>query len=361
MSDPGALSEAVILVGGQGTRLQPLTCYLPKPMLPVLNHPFLEHTITYLKEYGVGNITLALNYLPEAIQGCLGDGSRLGVSLNYAVEASPLGTAGAVKNAERYLDCTFAVLNGDIFTDLDITDMLAFHRRKGAKVTIALTWVDNPSAFGVVETDSDGRVKRFTEKPSPGRIASNWINAGTYIIEPEVLGYVPQNSHYMFERGLFPLLLELNEPVYGYPFSGYWLDMGTAEKYLCLNCDLLLNKGSNHLIPGLGRESISCGKDVTIHPSARITGPVVIGSRSQIGRGASVTGPIVIGADCYLGEDVGIEEAILWDGVSIGAGGRLKQCIVGTGCRIAGGEQVADCVLTKGDSGLPNRGRLRVD
>jgi len=359
--EPGVLSEAVILVGGQGTRLKPLTYYLPKPMLPVLNYPFLEHTITYLKGYGVGNITLALNYLPEAIQGCLGDGSRLGVSLNYAVEASPLGTAGAVKNAERYLDSTFAVLNGDIFTDLNITDMLAFHRRKGAKVTIALTWVDNPSAFGVVETDSDGRVKRFTEKPGPGWIASNWINAGTYIIEPEVLGYVPQNSHYMFERGLFPLLLELNEPVYGYPYSGYWLDMGTAEKYLCLNCDLLLNKVGNHLVPGLGRESISCGKDVTIHPSARITGPAVIGSGSRIGRGAAITGPIVIGADCYLGEDVGIEEAILWDGVSIGAGSRLKQCIVGTGCRIADGEQVVDCVLTQGDRGLLNRERLRVD
>lgn len=361
MSEPGALSEAVILVGGQGTRLQPLTRYLPKPMLPVLNHPFLEHTITYLKGYEVGDITLALNYLPEAIQGCLGDGSRLGVSLNYAVEASPLGTAGAVKNAERYLDSTFAVLNGDIFTDLDITDMLAFHRRKGAKVTIALTWVDNPSAFGVVETDSDGRVERFTEKPGPERITSNWINAGTYIIEPEVLGYIPQNSHYMFERGLFPLLLELGEPVYGYPFSGYWLDMGTPEKYLCLSCDLLLNKVRNHLIPDLGRESISCGKDAAIHPSARITGPAVIGSGSQISRGVSITGPIVIGADCYLGEDAGIEEAILWDGVSIGAGAGLKHCIIGTGCGIAGGEQVVDCVVTQNDSGLPSSGRLRVD
>ena len=330
-------------------------------MLPVLNHPFLEHTITYLKGYGVGDITLALNYLPEAIQGCLGDGNRLGVSLNYAVEDSPLGTAGAVKNAERYLGGTFAVLNGDIFTDLDITDMLAFHRRKVAKVTIALTWVENPSAFGVVETDSDGRVECFTEKPGPERITSNWINAGTYIIEPEVLGYVPQNSHYMFEKGLFPLLLELGEPVYGYPFSGYWLDMGTAEKYLCLSCDLLLNKVRNHLVPDLGRDSIYCGNDATIHPLARITGPAVIGSRSRVGRGVSITGPVVIGADCYLGEDTGIEEAVLWDGVRIGAGAGLKQCIVGNGCRIADGEKVVDCVVTQNDNGLPSRGRLRVD
>lgn len=234
--------KAVILVGGEGTRLRPLTYGMPKAMVPVLNRPFLEHTIAYLKNYKVKNIILALSYLPEVVQNYFGDGSNSGVQLNYAVEDNPLGTAGAVKNAERYLSSTFVVLNGDVFIGLDIADMLAFHRSKGAKATIALTWVDNPCAFGVVETDSNGRVRRFIEKPSPARVTTNWINAGIYLLEPEVLEHVPTNAHYTFERGLFPLLLELGEPVYGYPFSGYWLDMGTPGKYLRLNCDLLLSK-----------------------------------------------------------------------------------------------------------------------
>ena len=361
MSKTDIVSKAVILVGGQGTRLQPLTFYLPKPMLPVLNRPFLEHTISYLKGYGVGDITLALSYLPEAIRDCLGDGSRMGVSLNYAVEDDPLGTAGAVKNAERYLDSTFAVLNGDIFTDLDITGMFAFHRSRGAKVTIALSWVDDPSAFGVVETDSDGRVKCFTEKPSPEHITSHWINAGTYIVEPEVLEHIPPNRRYMFERGLFPLLLELGEPVYGYPDSGYWLDMGTPEKYLRLNFDLLLNKVSSYLMPGLDGKSLSCEKDVAISPSAGVTGPVVIGSGVRIDWGASVTGPVVIGAGCCLGEGAMVEQAVLWDGVNVGVGAMLKRCIVGAGCAIADGEQVADCVVTKDENGLLGKRDLTVD
>jgi mannose-1-phosphate guanylyltransferase len=156
-------------------------------MVPVLNRPFLEHTIAYLRNFGVGEIILALSYLPEVIPEYFGDGSDLGIRLTYAVESSPLGTAGAVKNAEQYLNSTFVVLNGDIFTGLDMADMLGFHQGKGAKATIALTWVDNPTAFGVVETDSDRRVRRFIEKPSADRVTTNWINAGIYILEPEVV------------------------------------------------------------------------------------------------------------------------------------------------------------------------------
>jgi mannose-1-phosphate guanylyltransferase len=322
------LSQAVILVGGQGTRLRPLTYQLPKPMIPVLNRPFLEHTLAYLKNYGVGSTILALSYLPEAIQGQLSDGAKLGMTLNYSVEANPLGTAGAVKNTEPYLEGTFAVLNGDIFTDLDLGDMLTFHQRKRAKVTIALTWVDNPCAFGVVETEDDGRVRRFVEKPSPDQVTTNWINAGVYILEPEVLRHVPEGSHYMFERGLFPRLLELEEPVYGYPFSGYWLDMGTPEKYLCLNCDLLSAKVASHLIPDLSQDCIYCEADTTIHPSASIAGPVVIGGGCRIDQGVQVKGPVVIGADCHIGEGASLERAVLWTGVSVKAGSHLKQCLI---------------------------------
>jgi len=320
--------KAIILVGGEGTRLRPLTYDIPKSMVPVLNRPFLEHTIAYLKKFGVKDVILALSYLPGSIRDYFGDGSNLGVQLTYSVESSPLGTAGAVKNAERYLESTFVVLNGDIFTGLDIADMLAFHRHNGAKATIALTWVDNPCAFGVVETDGDGRVQCFIEKPSPDRVTTNWINAGIYILETEVLEHVPAGSHYMFEKGLFPLLLELGDPVYGYPFSGYWLDMGTPEKYLCLNCDLLLSKAKSALISGLSSNEVCCDKETIIHPSAKIVGPVIIASRCQIGQRVNIKGPVVIGADCCIGEDASLERTVLWRGSNINAGAVLKQCIV---------------------------------
>ena len=338
--------KAVILVGGEGTRLRPLSYYMPKPMVPVLNQPFLAHTIAYLKKYGVGNIILALSYLPEVIQGYFGGSSNLGVPLTYAIENNPLGTAGAVKNVEQYLNSTFVVLNGDIFTDLNIAGMLAFHRHKGAKVTIALTWVDNPTAFGVVETDDDGRVKCFVEKPSHNRVTTNWINAGIYILEPEVLEHVPINSHCMFERGLFPLLLELGEPVYSYPFSGYWLDMGTLEKYLQLNCDLLLLEAESPLIHGLSKDGVSCAQEVTIHPSTEIVGPTVIGSGCRIDQGAQIKGPVVIGPDCYVGENASIARAVLWGGVNIGAGAILKQCIIGNNTKVEDKEQVISCVVS---------------
>ena len=320
--------KAVILAGGEGTRLRPLTTKMPKPMLPVVNHPFLEHTIAYLNKYRVRDIVLAVSYLPDVIRGYFADGGRFGVGLSYAVETSPLGTAGAVKNAGRHLDSTFVVLNGDIFTELDIADMLVFHRQQRAKVTIALTRVDNPSAFGVVETDSQGRVGRFIEKPSPDQVTTHWINAGIYIMEPEVLEYVPADSFYMFERGLFPRLLQLDQPVYGYPLrSGYWLDMGTPDKYLQLNCDLLLLRAKSALTGSLAENGLHLGEDVTIHPSVQITGPVVIGDRCSISRGVHIIGPTVIGAHCSIGESARVERAVLWTGVTVGAGATVERCV----------------------------------
>ena len=328
MAKADGAPKAVILVGGPGTRLQPLTYEIPKPMVPLLNRPFLEHTISYLNKYGIADIILALSYLPEVVQDYFGDGGSLEVRLSYTVESEPLGTAGAVKNAEQYLDSTFVVLNGDIFTDLDIAEMLAFHRTKGAKATIALTWVDNPCAYGVVEADAGGRVQRFIEKPSPDRVTTNWINAGIYVLEPEVLRHVPANSRYTFEKGLFPLLLELDEPVYGYPFRGYWLDMGTPEKYLQLNCDLLLAEARSYCIHDLGRGRILLGEGVSIHPSARITGPAVIGSGCKIGQEACIKGPVVIGPDCDIGDGANLERVVLWTGMNISSGASLKRCVV---------------------------------
>jgi len=335
---------AVILAGGPGTRLQPHTNSIPKPMVPVLNKPFLEHVLAYLKEYGIRRVILTLNYLPEVIQNYFGDGSHLGIELVYCQEATPLGTAGAVKNAEKYLTGTLLVLNGDIFnTDLDIADMLAFHKHKGARVTISLKLMDNPATFGVVETDSDGRVTRFIEKPDLEPATSRWINAGTYLLEPEVLQHVTANSHCMFETNLFPRLIERSEPVYGYCFDGYWLDMGTEEKYLSLNCDLLLSRARSPLFPGLVTNEICCDSDVSIHPLAKIAGPVLIGSKVSVGENARITGPVVIGPGCSVGGNAVVETAILWEGVTIDDGTLCQRRVISDSnqlhkdCNLSGG------------------------
>jgi mannose-1-phosphate guanylyltransferase len=341
--------KAVILAGGSGTRLQPLTYDTPKSMVSLLNKPFMEHTMAYLKQFGIEDIILALNYLPEVIQDYFRDGSQFGIRLTYCLEKEPMGTAGAVKNAEQYLDGTFIVLNGDVFTDLNILDMLASHREKEAKATISLKWVDNPCAFGVVETDSAQRVRRFIEKPPPDEATTNWINAGTYILEPEVLSHIPADSHYMFEKGLFPLLLKLGEPVYGYPFSGYWLDMGNPGKYLSLNCDLLLSKTSSPLFHFSG-DGVFYDHDVTIHPSAKIVAPVLIGAGCQISQLVNIKGPVVIGQNCRLEEGARIENAVLGDNVCIGANAILSQCIIGGNTSIEADKQVSGHIVTSSET-----------
>lgn len=338
--------KAVILVGGPGTRLQPLTNDTPKSIVPVLNRPFMEHTFAYLKKYGIEDIVLTLSYLPEAIQRYFGNGVNSGVRLTYCFENEPMGTAGAVKNAEEYLDSTFFVLNGDIFTDLDLAKMLAYHRSKGAKATISLHWVDDPGAFGVVEIDSDQKVKRFIEKPPAGEATTNWINAGTYILDPEVLQYIPENSHYMFERGLYPYLLDMGQPVYGYPFEGYWLDMGTPEKYFSLNRDLLMSKTNSPLFPHSSSDEVYCEPDSIISPSARIKAPVMIGSGCRIGKDVDIKGPVSIGADCVLEDGVSVNNSILWDNVHIGSRAELRQSVISSNNSIRAGERVVNCVVT---------------
>jgi mannose-1-phosphate guanylyltransferase len=335
---------AVILVGGPGTRLRPLTDDRPKSLVPVLNRPLMEHTIAYLKSFGVEDVILTLSYLPEAIQDHFGDGRRAGVRLVYCVEKEPLGTAGAVKNAEEYIDSTFIVLNGDIFTDLDLADMLAFHRERQAAATISLSWVEDPSAYGVIETDDSQRVKRFIEKPPRAEATSHWINAGTYVLEPSVLEYIPAGRHYMFEKGLFPRILELELPVYGYPYRGYWLDMGTPEKYYSLSMDMLAARAGNAAaaVP----DDVRCGPGALIDPAAVLTGPALIDGGCRIDRGARVTGPVVIGRDCHIAAGADIEATILWDGVSVGAGARLSRCIIASGVSVPAGSEIDRTVMT---------------
>ena len=338
--------KAVILVGGLGTRLQPLTNNIPKSVVPVLNRPFMEHTFAYLKSHGIEDIILTVNYLPEIIREYFGDGSDAGVRLTYCYEEEPMGTAGAVKNAEEYLDSTFLVLNGDVFTDLDLSDLIACHRENQSKATISLQWVENPSAFGVVETDAENRVQCFIEKPPAGEETTNWINAGIYVLEPDILKYVPENTHHMFENGLFPRIVEEDEPVYGYEFRGYWLDTGTLEYYFSLNRDLLSGKTCSPLIGNLDSEGISIGENVLLDSSARIAPPVLIGDNCRIGPNVSINGPVVMGENSTLEEGVTVEDTVIWDNVKIGEKAGLSRCIISSNVEIKPNENVADCAVT---------------
>ena len=335
--------KAVILVGGEATRLQPLTCNIPKAMVPVLNIPFLEHVIRYLSSHQIKDITLAQSHLTQHVKSYFGNGKQFGVKLSYTVEDAPLGTAGAVKNAEGYLDGTFLVLNGDIFTDLDITAMIDYHRQRKATATIALTPVDDPTSYGLIETNAQGRVTRFLEKPKWSQVTTNMINAGTYVLEPEVLAQIPPQVNFSFEHGVFPLLLDQSQPIYAYPSSAYWIDIGTPEKYLQLHRDLLSGKSSQYpLAPG---EEVLIGEQSSIHPTAQIKGAAVIGGNCTIGRKVKLTGPVVIGAGCTILENTVIEESIIWRNARLGQRVNLKNSIVADNCCLNTDSIIEDSIL----------------
>jgi len=339
--------KAVILVGGEGTRLRPLTCNKVKPLVPVLNRPFLEHVVDYLKRHGVRDIILALGYLPEQIQEYFGDGSGFGVNMTYLIEDFPLGTAGGVKNAEAFLDASFLVFNGDIFTDIDLTDMMNCHHEKKAATSIALTPVDDPTPYGVVETDAEGRVERFVEKPRREEVTTNMINAGIYIMEPHVLDYIAANVFFTFEHGVFPSLLEKGEVVYGYPSQAYWIDIGTPEKYLKLHHDLLQRCTA--------AKGVRFQGESFVHSSARIEGPVVIGEGCSISKDCIVQGPTVLGPQCRIEEGAVIEGAVLWQNCRIGEKAKLRNCVVACGCCVGEQSEVLDeCVL--GDNVIIGKG-----
>ncbi len=336
--------KAVILVGGKATRLLPLTCNTPKAMMPVLNKPFLEHVIRHLSRHQVKDIILAQGHLAQPIEGYLGNGSKFGVKFHYSIEDTPRGTAGAVKNAERHLsDETFLVLNGDIFTGLDITAMIDFHRERKAKVTIALTPVDDPTSYGLIETSGDGRVTRFLEKPKWSEVTTNMINAGTYVLETEVLAQIPRRATVSFEREVFPQLLSQNRSVYAYPSSGYWIDMGTPEKYLQLHRDLLRGKCEQFTFaPGA---EVLIGDSSDIHPLAQIKGPAVIGANCSIERQVKLIGPVVIGAGCAILEGSVVEDSIIWQNARLGPSASLKTSILANNCCLNEGSSCEDSVL----------------
>jgi mannose-1-phosphate guanylyltransferase/phosphomannomutase len=339
----GAEMKAVLMAGGSGTRLRPLTCDIPKPMVPMLNKPMAEHIINLLKRHGITDIIITLYYLPHVIQNYFGDGREFGVNITYAVEEKmPLGTAGCVKAIEDLLDETFVVISGDSLTDIDLQRALEFHRTRQSLATIVLTRVTNPLEFGVVITDEEGRIQRFLEKPSMSEVFSDTINTGTYVLEPEVLKLLPAEKEVDFSKDLFPLLLQRQDPMFGYVADGYWEDVGNLQSYRQAHYDILDGKVAIDLAYTRHEGNIWVGEGTVISPSAQITGPVVIGHNCQIGAGATLTPGTVIGDNVIVGEGCSLKRPIIWNNVYVGEEAQLRGCVIGKGSSIKRGAVVLE-------------------
>jgi NDP-sugar pyrophosphorylase family protein len=345
--------KGIIIAGGAGTRLRPLTYTRPKPLIPVVNRPFLEYQVALLKKHGIDEIIFCTNYMADKIAAHFGDGSRFGVKMQFVNEEVPLGTAGAIKNAQSVAGRdTFVVLNGDILTDFDLASIIAFHREKKALVTLTLKDVPSPSPYGVILTDSNGRVKEFREpsealkkelaqNPNVAQTGTDYINAGIYIMEPEALDNIPTGRPVSIERETYPQMLAENKPIYAVAKSGYWLDIGRPEQYrqatnAILGRDIAVDVPCEWNVLGYW----AC-EGVSVDPTAHIAPTVHLGAGAKIGPGASITGNTVIGPNCQIKANASLSNCILQDGVIVCSGTTLQDIILDDGCHIE-----ADCVIT---------------
>ncbi|MBV9215180.1 MAG: NDP-sugar synthase [Acidobacteria bacterium] len=321
--------QALILAGGKGTRLRPLTVYTPKPVVPVVNRPFLLYQIDVLRRAGITDITLSLSYQPDKIQILLGDGQEYGVNIRYISEPSPMGTAGAYKFAAEDTKEATVVFNGDILTNIDVAKLLEFHQKKSSSTTISLVTVDDPSRYGLVEVDSDGLVTRFTEKPKAdnlGAVGVNTINAGIYILEPEVLDLIPEGTNKSFEYETFPEILANGMPFYGKVIAGeYWLDIGTPANYLKAHHDLLGGR-----IEGFELER-SAESDIATR--AEIDEASVIGAGCTIKPGVHIKNS-AIGPGVHIEERAVIEDSVIWAHSRVSASAEVHDAIIGRTCHI---------------------------
>jgi mannose-1-phosphate guanylyltransferase/phosphomannomutase len=336
--------KAVIMAGGFGTRLRPLTCNIPKPMVPMVNRPMIEHIVVLLRRHGITDLVATLYYQPEIITQHFGDGKAFGVNLRYRHSEADLGTAGSVRNAKNFLDERFLVISGDVLTDFDLSAAVAFHEARKAKATILLTRSTNPLQYGVVLTRDDGKITRFLEKPSWGEVFSDTINTGIYIIEPEVLDLVPQGEEFDFSKNLFPLLLERDLGLYGFVAPGYWRDIGNLHEYQEAHLDVL--RGIVQVnVDGTAEGSLIFGKGATIETKERnITGRVVVGNNTRIHRDAVISNAVV-GDDCEILPGAVIRNSVIWSGSQVGARTEVSSAVVGMKCIIGDDAIVSDNVF----------------
>ena len=326
--------KAVVMAGGEGNRLRPLTSNQPKPMVPVVGKPCMEHILELLREHEMNEVIVTVAFLPQAIRSYFGEGETLGMQIGYSVEESPLGTAGSVRLTAKQLDETFLVISGDALCDVDLSALVAFHKEKGAAVTIGLKSVENPLEFGIVVTDEEGRMERFLEKPSWGQVFSDTINTGIYVMEPEVLKHVPGDRPYDFSKELFPYLLEMGRPLYGYVMDGYWQDIGNLDQFRQANFDAL-EENVRLNIPGIRiRGNVWLGEGVEIGDLEQIEGPAYIGNYCRISPGATVGSHSVLSNSVTLRERTRVTRSVIDASTHIGRSALIEGAILGRSCDI---------------------------
>ncbi len=352
--------QALILAGGEGTRLRPLTSTVPKPVVPLVDRPFIAFMLDWLRSHGVDDVVMSCGHLASGVRSVLGDGSAVGVRLRYLEEPRPLGTGGALKFAEDMLDEQFLMLNGDVLTDIDVTAQLAAHASSGARATLALYPVEDPSAYGLVRLNGDGSVREFVEKPAPDQIDTNNISAGVYVLERSVLSLLAHGEPASIERDVFPELVD--DGLYGHVAHGYWKDIGTPERYLEATFDILEGSVATEVAARMGAAYVCVEDDVAA--GGRIVPSALVEAGCRIGDGARVGGRAVLEHGVVVGAGTTIESAVVMRGASIGANCTLRGCIVAAGARIGdhcvidGMSVIGEGVTLGADNVVSNGARL---
>ncbi|HEY9559075.1 MAG TPA: sugar phosphate nucleotidyltransferase [Acidimicrobiales bacterium] len=337
--------KAVIMAGGEGTRLRPLTSNAPKPMMPLVNAPMMEHIVTLLKKHGFDEIVVTVAFMANHIRTYFGDGSDFGVKMVYATEETPLGTAGSVRNAMDVLDERFLVISGDVLTDIDLTAIVRQHEENKALATIGLVRVDNPLEFGIVITNDDGSIERFLEKPSWGQVFSDTINTGIFVLEPEVFDYIEADRSVDFSAEVFPALLEDGKPIFGAVAEGYWEDVGTLESYLGAHKDILDGRVEID-VPGFEMgHGVHIGEGAEIHPDAIVEGPAILGENCRIEAGVRLGPYTVLGTNVRVRANADLERVVVHDNSYLGEGVRLRGATIGRSCDLRGGVRAEEGVV----------------
>jgi len=353
--------KAILLAGGKGTRLRPLTIHTPKPIVPIFDRPFLHYQLDLLKHVAeIDEVILSLNYQPRRIEEIFGDGSDSGLPIRYVVEPSPLGTAGAVRYAGESLHESVVVFNGDVLTEVDLASVIALHRQRKARATIVLTPVENPSAYGLVETDAQGNIQRFLEKPKPDEITCDTINAGIYVLEPDTFDRIPKDMPWSIERSFFPSLIERGETFVAYVYRGYWIDIGTPEKYMQVHRDIMDGRCTAYRAPAPngGPPNAWINHSARVEPGVSLEGPCFIDEGTVVKTGARIGPYSVVGRQCHIEEHASIERSILWANSRISQDASVRRSILGRHCHIGRHATIEDGVVLGDKSVVTDHSRL---